>query len=79
MQYLLIFTTAWQGRRYYTHIRDKEGLEREFKMSPQPKLRRTDSSTLPSLIPDANLEALSCGLHTRFDSSGSGFRYLVLS
>lgn len=34
-------------------------------MSSQPKLRRTDSSTLPSLIPDTNLEALSCGLHTR--------------
>lgn len=58
VQYLLIFTTAWQGRCYYTHIRDKEGLEREFKMSPQPELHSTDSSTLPSLIPDTNLESL---------------------
>ena len=54
VQSLLIFTTAWWERCYYIHIRDKEGLESEFKMSPQPELRRTDSSTLPSLIPDTN-------------------------
>ena len=54
VQSLLIFTAAWWGRCYYIHIRDKEGLESEFKMSPQPELRRTDSSTLPSLIPDTN-------------------------